>query len=413
MLKVFSSSWALLLGLMLLMLGNGVQGTLLGIRGGLEGFTTFQLSIVMSGYFVGFLFGSRMTPLMIARVGHVRVFAALGTMISAVLVLFATIPDWMAWAILRVIIGFCFCGVYVTTESWLNSTATNETRGQALSLYMIVQMVGIITAQGLVNLADPAGFVLFVIPSVLVSIAFLPILLTVSPAPSFANTKPLSIAALYRISPLGVVGIFLMGGIFSGLFGMAAVWGVQAGLSVAEISAFVAAIYLGGLIFQYPIGWLSDRMERRKLVVIVAIVGSFAALVPMLSDPGLYGLLSIGLIIGGVSNPLYSLLVAHTNDFMDNESMAAASGGLLFANGVGAILGPLAIGWLMGVIGPDGFFAFIGILTMALALYAVWRSQRRASVPETGPYAAVSPNVSPAILGAVYDDLSKNATDQK
>jgi MFS family permease len=413
MLKVLSSSWALLLGLMLFMLGNGLQGTLLGIRGGLEGFTTFQLSIVMSGYFVGFLFGSRMTPRMIARVGHVRVFAALGTTISAVLVLYATIPDWVAWAVLRVIIGFCFCGVYVTAESWLNNTATNETRGQALSLYMIVQMVGIITAQGLVNLADPAGFVLFVIPSVLVSLAFLPILLTVSPAPPFADTRPLAISALYRISPLGVVGIFLMGGVFSGLFGMAAVWGVQAGLSVAEISGFVGAIYVGGLIFQYPIGWLSDRMERRKLVVIVAIAGTLAALVPVLSDPGLLGLLAIGLVIGGVSNPLYSLLVAHTNDFLDNDSMAAASGGLLFANGVGAILGPLAIGWLMGWIGPDGFFVFIGALTAILAVYAVWRSQRRASAPETGPFAPVSPSVSPATVGAVYDNLSKNAAGQK
>ncbi|MFN4057434.1 MAG: MFS transporter [Roseinatronobacter sp.] len=413
MLKVLSSSWALLLGLMLLMVGNGLQGTLLGIRGGIEGFSTFQMSIVMSAYFVGFLFGSRMTPVMIARVGHVRVFAALGTLISAVLVLYATLPDWVIWAVLRFIIGFCFCGVYVTAESWLNNTATNETRGQALSLYMIVQMVGIITAQGLVNMADPAGFVLFVIPSVLVSIAFLPILLTASPAPSFANTKPLAISALYRISPLGVVGIFLMGGVFSALFGMAAVWGVEAGLSVAEISGFVAAIYLGGLIFQYPIGWLSDRMERRKLVVIVAIGGTLAAFVPVLSDPSLTGLLLVGLVIGGVSNPLYSLLVAHTNDFLDNESMAAASGGLLFANGVGAILGPLVIGWLMGWVGPDGFFMFISILTAILALYAFWRSTQRPSARETGPFAPVSPNVSPATVGAIYDDLSKNAAEQK
>ncbi|MBN2760174.1 MAG: MFS transporter, partial [Rhodobacteraceae bacterium] len=156
MIKVFAGSWALLLGIMLLMVGNGVQGTLLGIRGDIEGFTTGQMSIVMSGYFAGFLIGSRVAPEMIRRVGHVRVFAALGSMISAVLVLYAAIPEWIVWALLRVLIGFCFCGVYVTAESWLNNATSNETRGQTLSLYMIVQMVGIISAQALINFADPA-----------------------------------------------------------------------------------------------------------------------------------------------------------------------------------------------------------------------------------------------------------------
>ncbi len=185
MLTVLRQSWALLLGVMLLMLGNGIQGTLLGIRGGLEGFSTQEMSYVMSSYFVGFLFGSRLTPGMIRRVGHVRVFAALGSMISAVLVLYPVLPDWTAWALMRVVIGFSFSGVYITAESWLNNASTNETRGQALSLYMIMQMVGIIGSQVLLNFGDPSGFVLFVIPSVLVSLAFTPILLSVSPAPAF------------------------------------------------------------------------------------------------------------------------------------------------------------------------------------------------------------------------------------
>ena len=176
MLKVLAHSWPLLLGVMLLMVGNGVQGTLLGVRGALEQFTTFQLSIVMSAYFLGFLGGSCLAPSMIRRVGHVRVFSALGSLISAVLILFPLVLDWMAWSVLRVLIGFCFSGIYVTAESWLNNTATNETRGQALSAYMIVQMLGIIASQGLLALGDPAGFGLFIIPSVLVSLAFMPIL---------------------------------------------------------------------------------------------------------------------------------------------------------------------------------------------------------------------------------------------
>ena len=419
MLKVLSNSWALLLGVLLLMVGNGLQGTLLGIRGGIEGFSTFQMSIVMSAYFMGFLFGSRVTPELIRRVGHVRVFAALGSLISAVLVLYAALPDWVIWAFLRLLIGFCFCGVYITAESWLNNTATNETRGQTLSLYMIVQMVGIITAQALVNVADPAGFILFVIPSVLVSLAFTPILLSVAPAPTFAATKAMSIRALYDASPLGVVGIFLMGAVFSALFGMTAVWGTEAGLSILQITVFTGAIYLGGLVFQYPIGWLSDRMDRRKLVVSVALAGSVGAGAAVVLPMGFAGLVVIGLIIGGVSNPLYSLLLAHTNDYLDQDSMAAASGGLLFANGVGAILGPLIIGWLMSLIGPEGFFLFIGLLTTALAGYAMWRMTQRQAVPvaDTGPFAPVSPTISPVTVAAVYEEMtegnSENAAAQK
>ena len=167
MFQVLSGAWALLLGMMLLQVGNGMQGTLLGVRGALEGFSTYEMSVVMSSYFVGFLFGSRLAPEMIRRVGHVRVFAALGSMISAVLILYPTIAEPWAWSVGRVLIGFCFSGVYVTAESWLNNSATNATRGKALSLYMIVQMIGIVSAQGLMVLADPSGYVLFVIPSVL------------------------------------------------------------------------------------------------------------------------------------------------------------------------------------------------------------------------------------------------------
>ena len=191
MLKVIASTWPLLMGVMLLMVGNGMQGSLLGIRGAIEGFRTVEISIVISSYFVGFLAGSLMVPGMIRRVGHVRVFSALGSVISAGLVLYPVAPEWFLWSVLRVVIGFSFCGVYITAESWLNQLSTNETRGQALSAYMIVQMIGIITAQFLLNVANPDGFILFVIPSVLVSLAFIPILLTASPRPSSNPPKGL------------------------------------------------------------------------------------------------------------------------------------------------------------------------------------------------------------------------------
>jgi len=413
MLKVFLGSWALLLGLMLLMVGNGIQGTLLGIRGSIEGFSTWHMSIVMSAYFAGFLLGSRLAPGMIQRVGHVRVFAALGSMISGVLVLYAAAPDWMVWTALRILIGFCFAGVYVTAESWLNNTATNETRGQTLSLYMIVQMVGIISAQGLLNVADPGGYQLFVFASVLVSLAFTPILLSVSPAPGFASAKSMKMVRLFRVSPLGCIGIFLMGGVYSALFGMAAVWGALIGLSVLEISIFVAAIYLGGLVFQYPIGMLSDRIDRRQLIVCVAGICTLVALLGFVMTLPFSVLLGVALVIGGTANPLYSLLLAHTSDFLQPDDMAGASGGLLFMNGIGAVAGPLVLGWLMSVIGPPGYFLFIATLCGMLAGYGIWRMTRRAAieVSDQGGYTPLTPSASVVTLDAAFEAAQPDQED--
>ncbi|RID93564.1 MFS transporter [Gemmobacter lutimaris] len=402
--NVIASSWPLLMGVMLLMVGNGMQGTLLGIRGTMEGFRTYELSIVMSAYFAGFLFGSLTVPDMIRRVGHVRVFAALGSAISAVLVLYPVAPDWIVWALLRVLIGFSFCGVYITAESWLNNTATNETRGQALSAYMIVQMIGIISAQILMNVASPESFTLFVIPSVLVSLAFMPILLTVTQTPTFESNKRLSFPKLWRISPLGCIGMMLTGGIFSAMFGMASVWGAKSGLSVQEISIFVGAMYVGGLILQYPIGWLSDRRDRRGLILwLAAAAAAIMALAAVFALP-FVGLIAVAMVLGGIANPLYSLLIAYTNDFLTKDDMAAASSGLLFLNGLGAIFGPLLTGWMMEVIGPRGFFLFIGLNFFGLAAYAGWRMTRRAAPGVTGAYAAVAPTASALAVGAVMEE---------
>jgi len=403
MLTVLRTSWPLLLGVMLLMVGNGIQGSLLGIRGSIEGFSTFQISIVMSAYFAGFLFGSRMAPGMIRKVGHVRVFAALGSIISAVLVVYPVAPDWIVWSLLRVMIGFCFSGIYITTESWLNNAATNETRGQALSAYMIVQMLGIIASQALLNVSDPSGFTLFVIPSVLVSLAFLPLLLAPTPAPMFESTKALSFRALFRISPLGCVGMLLTGGVFSAMFGMAAVWGSMQGLSVRDISIFIGALYVGGLVLQYPIGWVSDRMDRRKLIMGLSAVAAVTMLVPVLVDLPFALLLVVALLLGGITNPVYALLIAYTNDFLGKDDMAAASAGMIFLNGFGAIFGPLVTGWIMGQFGPSGFFLFIAILYVALAGYALWRMGRRAAPAGTGHFANLVPTASPVAAAAVME----------
>ncbi|MBU2982548.1 MFS transporter [Lentibacter algarum] len=391
MLQVISSSWALLLGMGLLMVGNGLQGTLLGVRGDIEGFSAFQMSLVMSAYFVGFLGGSRMAPEMIRRVGHVRVFAALASFISAVLVLYATWANPLVWMVLRIVVGFCFAGVYVTAESWLNNASDNENRGKTLSVYMMVQMIGIVAAQALLLAADPSGYVLFVIISVLVSISFAPILLSISPTPAFEFTKPKTLREIMEISPLGCVGMFLLGGVFSAQFGMSAVYGASIKLTLSQISLFVSAFYIGATLLQYPLGWISDRMDRRLLIMLVAALGTTGAVLGMFAGSNFTILLLAAFVIGGTSNPLYSLLLAYTNDFIELEDMAAVSGGLVFINGLGAISGPIIAGWMMSAVGAPGYFLFLAMLLVAMAAYAGFRMTQRAarSVEESSNYAPV------------------------
>lgn len=414
MVQVLTSAWALLLGIGLLMVGNGMQGTLLGIRGEIEGFSTFEMSIVMSAYFAGFLGGSQMAPGMIRRVGHVRVFAALASLISAVMILYPTFADPWFWAVGRVVIGFCFSAVYVTAESWLNEAATNENRGKALSLYMIVQTLGIVASQALLLAADPSGFVLFVIPSVLVSIAITPILLSISPTPAFETTKPMTLKQLAAFSPLGCFGMAILGGVFSAQFGMASVYGAQAGLSIAQISTFVATFFVGAVILQYPIGWISDRMDRRVLIIFVSAIGAIGSVIGMLFGADFNMLLVSAFLVGGMSNPLYSLLIAHTNDFLKHEDMAAASGGLLFINGLGAVFGPIVVGALMEKVGPSGFYMFTAVLFVVLVVYATYRSTRRPSVPvtETGPFVVLS-QASATPLSMEYAQEYANRPENK
>ena len=412
MIAVIGSAWALFLGMGLLMVGNGMQGTLLGIRGEIEGFSTFEMSFVMAAYFAGFLGGSQLAPEMIRRVGHVRVFAALASFISAVLILFPSVTEPWAWILLRVIIGFCFSGVYVTAESWLNNATTVETRGQALSVYMIVQMGGIVAAQSLVAAGDPSGFLLFVIPSVLVSLSFAPILLSIAPTPPFESTKPMSLGRLFRLSPLGCVGMFLTGGMYAAQFGMASVYATQAGLTVPQISSFIGAIFLGGLLFQYPVGWISDRIDRRVLILGCSIFGTIACAFGVILPVSFAVVATVGFLTGGMVNPLYSLLIAHTADHLEYEDMSAASGGLIFMNGLGAIAGPVAIGGLMTAFGPNGFWLFVTALLALLAAYAAFRMTRRPapSVDETGAYVSLTPSVSSVgvVAGAEWAEAQQD-----
>ena len=411
---VIKNSWALLFGMFLLMLGNGLQGTLLGVRGSIEGMSPQTMSWVMTGYFVGFLFGSQLTPNMIRRVGHVRVFAALGSLVSACLILYAAWTNPYFWFLLRIIVGFCFSGIYVVAESWLNDSSSNETRGQTLSAYLIVQMMGIVLAQAVLNFADPSGYMLFIIISVVVSLSFAPILLSVSPAPQFQTSKRMTLPQLWSISPLGVVGQFFLGAIFAALFGMASVYGTERGLTVKDISLFVAAIYFGGMILQYPLGWVSDRMDRRVLIFIVCSIGTFFSFAANLSDNFIW-LLIVAFIIGGVSNPLYSLYIAYTNDYLEHDDMASASGGLIFLTGIGAIFGPSIVGWLLDEYGAASYFWFIGSVMAIMGSYALYRMTQTSStaVEDTSAYAPITPTSTPIAMELAQEYAIEMALEEE
>lgn len=411
MFAVIGNSWALLLGMFLLMLGNGMQATVLGLRGSIEAYESTTMGFVMAGYFAGFLGGAQVTPWLLRRVGHVRVFAALASLISAAFIIFAAVVDPIAWTVMRALVGFCYSGVYVVAESWLNESSTNENRGRTLSAYLIMQMLGIIAAQGLINVADPGGYDLFVIMSVAVSISFAPILLSARPAPVFSTTRRMSLRQLVKTSPLGCVGIFFLGAVFAAQFGMGPVYATEIGLTAIQISVFVGAIFFGGLVLQYPIGWLSDRMDRRTLILIVTLLGAAGCMVALIFGGSFIALVVTALLIGGTSNPLYSLLIAHTNDFLEHEDMASASGGLIVLNGIGAAGTPILVGYLMQSFGPSAFLIFIAMFMTAIAIYAAYRMTVRPSVAvkETSPITPYSMVSGTQVAAEVAQEI---ATEQ-
>jgi MFS family permease len=235
------------------------------------------------------------------------------------------------------------------------------------------------------------------------------------PTPAFESTKPLSLKALYGISPLSCIGVFLLGGAFSAQFGMAAVYGSEAGFTLPQISLFIALFYVGATVAQYPLGWLSDRMDRRVLIMCVAAIGAVGAVIGA-AFGGYYAMILVAaVIVGGMSNPLYSLLISYANDFIGPEDMAAASGGMIFLNGLGAVSGPLIAGWAIGVFGPSGFWIFIAVLLSAMALYAAYRMTQRPapSVEETTSYAPVSMSASPVAVEAAQEWAQEQADEQQ
>jgi MFS family permease len=408
MVAAVSSAWALLLGIALVMLANGLQGTLLGLRATLEGFSTTTTSLVMTGYFVGFLGGSVVVPRLLRNVGHIRVFAALASLASGAALLHAVFVQPVAWGVFRLIHGFCYSGLYVVAESWLNDVATNETRGQLLSVYMVIVLAGMGAGQFLLNVADPQSFELFVLVSVLVSFALVPISLTCSRAPAFEAPAHVGMRQLYSTTPLGVVGALLVGVSHGTLFGMGAVYAKNAGFSVTQVSVFMAAIAFGGLALQWPIGRISDRVDRRKMIMIVSLIAAAAAVVagwlPEGPRTSIYVLVTI---VGGMSLPLYSLCIAHANDHLAPAQVVAASATLVLVAGVGLSMGPTVAAALMNQTGPDGYFWTVAMVHAAVSLFALYRMARSSPLPlrKQRHYAPLSPRTSPVAVGIAHETM--------
>ncbi|HXU58459.1 MAG TPA: MFS transporter, partial [Verrucomicrobiae bacterium] len=266
MLALLRPVWALLLGIVLLMAGNGLLSSLLGLRGSLEGFSSTVMGGLMSGYYIGFLLSSLLTPRGVRSVGHIRIFAALAAMATVAAILAPLFVYPAVWLLSRIISGFCYAGLYVVAESWINDRSSNETRGRLFSVYMLTQYAGLIGGQGLLNLFSPAGFQSFSLVALLISVAVVPTLLTAKQAPAVAAPRHVGLRQLYRISPLGTIGTLAIGMAQSAFFSMGAVFGHRIGLSTEQVSLFLIAAILGGATLQWPIGRLSDKFDRRRLL---------------------------------------------------------------------------------------------------------------------------------------------------
>ncbi|PID44306.1 MAG: MFS transporter [Proteobacteria bacterium] len=405
MFKIFSNTWALFLGLTLIMLGNGLQGTLLGIRATLEGLDTSITGLVMSGYFIGLIIGCYAVPKAIANVGHVRVFGALASIAStSILVQGLWVEPFLWWA-MRLVTGFSYAGLYIVVESWLNDASDNNTRGKMLSIYMVISLGSMAGGQFLLNLASPETIELFILTSLLVSWAVVPMLITATHGPNFETPESVSIVQLFKVSPLGVFGMFASGVIMGVFFGMGSVFTTNLGLSVSQVSLYMSAVILGGFISQYPLGWLSDRIGRRQVILGSCIVGSALCIYAGLDPAPRADILFFALasLIGGMVMPLYALCSAHVNDYLTPQQMVAASGTLVLVNAVGAAIGSPVAAASMDHFGPSAFYLTIAVMSLSVVVYTLWRSTQRTEVGDIEPSDFVMMAPTPLSVGLNLD----------
>jgi len=403
------ATWPLLLGMGILMLGAGLQSTLLGVRATIEAFPTIVIGIIMSCYYVGYLIGTRLAPQFLRRVGPVRVFATLAALASVAVLVHGLWVHPGPWALMRMLSGVCFAGIYVVAESWLNHRASSANRGQLLAIYMLVLYVGLGSAQFLLVLSGPRSTTPFMLVSALISAAMVPIVASAQEVAGPAVPQRVRFRDLYRNSPLGVVAVAMSGMISSIIFSMGPVYARLSDFGTRGVAEFMAISIFAAVVTQYPVGRLSDRMDRRTVIASVCLLATAVAVaIEVLGPLPRIAFLALAALFSGSALTLYSLSVSHVNDKLDPSQMVAASSALLLINGTAAAFGPALAGALMAAFGTRAYFGVLGALTGALTLFDLWRKLRRGPVPQSqkGPFintrefvasSGLDPSATPAV----------------
>ena len=400
MIKIIKNSWALFTGFGIIVVSHGFQSNLLGIRSVIENFNFIATGIMMSAYFVGFFIGATVVPRLVTKVGHIRVFAAFASMASLSSLVHVVFVDPYVWIFARFLTGFSMIGIFIIVESWLNDRANNKTRGKVLSLYMLVTYVGMALGNLLLNVSNPRYYEPFILISLLFSIALIPILLTKRKPPKFRKNSAIKIKELFKISPFGTVSMFCTGFIFAPIFSLLSVYAVTMKLGIFETSLLLVGVMLAGALFQWPIGSLSDKYDRRKIIIgssLAAIIFSLSAIFVSgigNSLPNLFiestvsfnyfstamdktRLFIFVILLAGVTLPLFSLNLALVNDYIPKEKFVAAGSGLNIIFGLGAMAGPIMCSILMHFLGPNGFFVHLLIFLFAIIVFGFYRLSQR------------------------------------
>ena len=405
--KILKNSWALFLGMGALMLAYGFQGSLLGVRAVKEEFSLTATGFMMSGYFVGYFIGAKTIPQIISRVGHIRVFAAFASIASLVILIHAVYVNPFIWFLLRVLTGISMVSIYTVAESWLNDRASNKNRGSVLSIYMVILYGAMGLGMFLLNFSNPGNFEPFILISIITSAALIPILLTKRKPPTFKKISSMSIQEVFISSPFGMVSSFFYGTIQSALFTLLAVYAATMNFSIFQISLVTFLLAVSGAISQWPIGKLSDMFDRRKVIIIVTFAAAFFAFCAILSSRQMYlpGELATSkfwfyvflILFSFCSLPMFSLILAHTNDFIPKEKFVAAGASLQFIFGMGAMAGPFLCSIFMGMVGPNGFFIFLLFFHSVIGAYGVYRSKVRPVIENPdSQFVAMPQSITPA-----------------
>lgn len=382
-----AATWQLLLGMGILMLGAGLQGTEISLRATLEGFPAPLTGAVMSCYYVGYLFGTALAPRLVRRVGHIRVFAAMAALASVSILAQGLFIAALPWALLRGLSGLAFAAIYVVAESWLNESSSRATRGSLLAVYMVVLYIGLGTSQFLLIPTDPRTAAPFMLVAILISLAIVPIVIAAQHAPEIALPQKVRYRDLYRDSPLGVVAVTVAGMVTANVYSMGPVYARLSGLDTSGVATFMGVSVLSAVILQYPVGRLSDRIDRRTVIAAICILATLSAAIPTALRALPHGV--VLLVTGAFSAlafTLYSLGVSHVNDHLEPAQMVAASGALLRLNGIGAALSPVLVGGLMARFGPAAYFGSLAGLTGLLSIYDLWRKMRRRPPERKQPF---------------------------